>query len=121
MGLDAGGQHIKCLHGLVVAVEVVLHHLHRLQLLQASLLGYLILTLIGIVLEVAHIGDVAHVAYLVASMLQVAEEDVEGDGGAGVTQMGIAIYGGTAHIHAHMILVQGLEELLAACERIINE
>jgi len=90
-------------------------------LLEASLLGYLVFALVGIVLEVPHIGDVAHVAYLVAQVLQVAEEDVKSDGGTGVAQMGIAIYGGTAHVHAHMILVQGLEELLAACERIVNE
>ena len=65
VGLDRGAQHVERIHILMVAVGVVLGYLHRLELLQAGLLGYLVLTLVGIVLQVAHIGDVAHVPYLI--------------------------------------------------------
>ena len=34
-------------------------------------------------------------------MLQIAEQEVEGDGWSGVTQMGVAVDGGAADIHAY--------------------
>ena len=84
MRLYRGWEHVEALHGRVVAVEVVLHNLHRLELLEPCLFGDLVLSLVGVVLEMAYIGDVAHVAHLVAQPGEVAEKDVEGDGGAGV-------------------------------------
>ena len=74
MRLDVGWQHVQPLHGAVVARQIVLHHLHGLKLLQASLLGYLVLAVVGVVLEMAHIGDVAHVAHFVARGLEIAEQ-----------------------------------------------
>ena len=59
-------QGVEKLHGLVVAVGVVLRYLHGLKLLQACFLLYLVIALVGVVLEVAHVGDVAHVAHLIA-------------------------------------------------------
>ena len=44
----------------------------RLQLLEARLLGDLVLPLVGVVLQVPHIGYVAHVTHLVAAGFQVA-------------------------------------------------
>ena len=65
MRLYAGWQYIEHLHGLVVAQCVVLNHLHGLQLLQTCFLGNLVLALIGIVLQMAYIGYVAYVTYLI--------------------------------------------------------
>ena len=121
VGLYARGQHAEALHGGVVAVGVVLRHLHGLQLLQARLLGYLVLALVGVVLQVAHVGDVAHVAHLVAQMLQVAEDDVEGDGGAGVAQVGVAVDRRAADVHAHMALVNRAEELFLMAQCIVYQ
>ena len=59
-------QGVEKLHGLVVAVGVVLRYLHGLKLLQAGFLLYLVIALVGVVLEVAHVGEVAHVAHLIA-------------------------------------------------------
>ena len=69
----------------MVAGEVVLDDLHRLQLLQTSLLSDLVLALIGIVLEVTYVGDITHIAHLVPQMREVAEEDIEGDRWAGMS------------------------------------
>ena len=99
-------QHVQQLHVAVVAVGVVLHHLHRLQLLQACFLGYLVLPLVGIVLQVPHIGDVTHIAHLVAEVLQVPIQQVESDGRAGMPQVRIPIHRRSAHIHPHMPLMQ---------------
>ena len=51
-------------------------------------------------------------------MLEEAEEDVVRHSRTGVAQMGVAVNGGTAHIHAHMARMNGDEELLAACKGI---
>ncbi len=112
MGLYGWRQGVEELHGLVVAVGVILRYLHRLQLLQACLLLDLVVALVGVVLKVAHVGDVAHVAHLIAQMAKVTEEHVEGDGRASVSQMWVAVYRGTTNIHAHVWGVKGLEELL---------
>ena len=77
--LDAGRQHVESLHGGMVAVGVVLCHFHRLELLKACLLGNLVLAGVGVVLQVTHIGDVAHVAHLIAQVLEVAEQHVKCD------------------------------------------
>ena len=118
--LDAGRQHAQRLHGGMVAIGIVLRHFHGLELLEARLLGNLVLALVGIVLEVPHVGDVAHIAHLVAQLLQMAEKHVEGDGGTRVTQVRIAIDGGAAHIHAHMGRRQRHKQLLAPRERVIE-
>ena len=103
------------------AVGVVLRYLHRLELFQAGFLGYLVLALVRVVFEVAYVGDVADVAHLVAQVLQVAEEEVEGDGRTGVAQVGITIDGGAADVHADASRRERLEEFLLPAQGVINK
>ena len=49
----------------MVAERIILSNLHRLQLFQPSLLGNLILTLVGIMLQMTHVGDITHIPYLI--------------------------------------------------------
>jgi hypothetical protein len=63
-------------------------------------------------LQMTHIGDITYIAYLISQVLQIAEHEVEGDGRAGMTQMGIAIDGRTTDIHAHIRGVERLETFL---------
>ena len=114
--LDGGRSHVQLAHGFLIAESVVLHHLHGLQLLEAGLLRYLVFAFVGIVLQMAYVGDVAHIADLVAKVPEQLEQHVVGDPGTGVSQMGVAIDGGTADIHAHMAFVYGFEELLFAAQ-----
>ena len=102
----------------MIAQGIGLHHLHRLQLLEAGLLCNLVLSLVGIVLQMSHVGDVAHVTHLVAQMPQQFEEHIVGNSRAGMAQMGVAVDGRSAHIHPHPALVNGPENLLLAGERI---
>ena len=117
--LYAWRQHIERLHHLVIVKRILLHHLHRLKLFKACLLRYLVLAIIGIVFQVAHIGDVAHIAHLVTNVLQITEEHVECNGRACVAQVSRAIYCGAAHIKAHIGGVQRLEKFLFTRQRII--
>jgi hypothetical protein len=53
-------------------------------------------------------------------MFQITEHQVKGDGWSGVTQMRVAIDGGTAYVHAHMWSIQGFERLFAARKAVID-
>ena len=105
----------------MVAVGIVLGYFHWLQLLKACLLFNLVVALIGIVLKVAYVGDVTHIAHLVAQRLEIAEQHVECDGWARVTKMWVAVNGWAAHIHTYRAFVQWHEVFLATSERIVDK
>ena len=120
VGLDRRWQDVEFIHGAVVAVEIVLHPLHRLELLDPGFLGYLVLPLVGVVLQMAHVGDVAHIAHLVAQVAEVAEQDVERDGRTGVTQMAVAVDRGAADVHPDAILMDRTEKLLISRQGVVD-
>ena len=66
VGLNRGRKNIQLVHCTVVTLGVVVCNLHRLQLLQTSLLCDFILAFVGIVLQMSHVSDVAHVAHLIS-------------------------------------------------------
>ena len=121
VGLDAGRKHIQLLHSGMVAIGVVLGYFHGLELLQSCLLFNFVVAFIGIVLQVAHIGDVAHIAHFVAQRFQIAKQHIESDGRACVPQVRVAIHGGSAHIHTHRLFVDRHKMLFSAGECIVNE
>ena len=95
-------------------------HLHRFEVLEAGFLGDFVLAFVCIVLQVAHVSNVTHIAHFITKVLQISENQVEGDSRPCVTEVGIAINGGTTDIHAHMRGVQGFERLLAARKAVVN-
>jgi hypothetical protein len=54
-------------------------------------------------------------------VLQVAEDEVEGDGGPCVSQMGIAVDCGSADVHANVGGMQGFETLFLSCQRVVDD
>ena len=120
IGFDRRGLDVERIHRTVVTLRIVVRHFHRLQLLEARLLGDLVLPLVGVVLQVPHIRYVTHVTHLVAAGLQVAEHQVERHGRPGVPQVRVAVDRGAADIHAHAAGSQRFEHLLAARERIVK-
>ena len=117
-GLDGRGLHVQQVHRLVIAFRIGLDHLHGLQVLEAGLLRNLVLPFVGIVLQMAHVGDIPHIADLVSQMLEQPEQHVVGHSGTGVPQMGLPVHGGTAHIHPHMARMNGHEQFLPVRQRI---
>ena len=113
-------QYVELIHVPVVGVHVFLYNFHGFEVLKARLLLYLVLPLVGIVLEVAHIGYVAHVAHIVAQMHQITVEQVEGYGGAGMTQVCIAVNGRTAYIQSGEGRMKRLEGFLSAREAVVD-
>ncbi len=118
--LDRGGQDAQLAHCVVIAIGVVLSHFHRFELLQASLLRDLVLALVGIVFEVAYVGNITHVAHLVSLRFEVTEQQVEGDCGACVSQMRIAIYGGATDVQPYKWRVVGCELLFLARKSVVK-
>ena len=112
--LDAGPQHVQSAHVVHEAPEILLGHLHRLQLLQAGAGQHLVLAVVGVVLQVAHVGDVAHVTHRVTQVQKVAPDHVEGHLLLGVSHVGVAVDSGSAQVHADAACRCGLELYLAA-------
>ena len=104
----------------MVAVGIVLCHFHGLEVFEAGFLGDFVLAFVGIVFQVAHVSDVTNIAHFVAEVFQISEDQVKSDGRTGMAEMGVAVDGGSADIHAHMRGVQGFERLLAARKAIVN-
>ena len=98
----------------MIAVDVVLCHFHRLQLFQTGFLGDFVFTVIGIVFQMAYVGDVADIAYLIADVCQVAEQQVESDGRPCVSQVRVTVNGGTADIHANMWRMKRYEQFFSS-------
>jgi hypothetical protein len=84
----------------MIAVEVVLNDFHRLKLLEAGFFGDFVFAVIGVVFEMADVGDVSDVADFVSEMIKVPEKHVERNGGARMSEMRIAVYGGAADVEA---------------------
>ena len=67
-----------------------------------------------------HVGDVAHVAHLVAERLQITEQQVEGHGRTRVPQMRIAVDRRPADVHGDLPGLDGFEVHLLAAARIVQ-
>ena len=117
--LDAWREHVERLHCSVIAVGIVLCYLHRLELFEACLLLYLVVTFVSVVLKMAHISDVAYVAHLISEVLEIAEEDVESDGGTCMSEVWVAVNGRSADVHAHVRRMQRLEHFLSSCQGVV--
>ena len=50
----------------MVAPCIILRNLHRLQLFQTGFLGNLVLSLIGIVLQMAYVCDITYITHLIS-------------------------------------------------------
>ena len=107
--LDRWSQDIELLHSFVVTLGIVVRHLHRLQLLKASLLCDLILSLIGIMLQMAYIGNVANIAHLISQMGEVTVQNIESNCRTGVSQMCVTVNSRAADIKSNVSFVNRFE------------
>ena len=89
-----------------------MYNLHRLQLLKPCLLCYLVLTIVGITLQMPHIRNVPHISHLVAQMSEQTYKNIVCYTWPCVSQMGITIYGRSAHVQAHHTRHNWFEEFL---------
>ncbi len=72
-------------------------------------------------LKMTDIGYVAYIADLISEMSEITEQNVERDCRAGMSEMGIAVDCRSAYIHPYMTLMQGLEELFRAFQRVVEK
>ena len=113
-------KHIELCHCRVETIGVELRHFHGFELIQSSFFRNFVLPLVGIVFQMPHIGDVAHIAYGISQVFEVTEEEVEGNSRTRVSEVCITINGGSTHIHANAAFVNGFEEFFGAREGVVN-
>ena len=114
-------RHVQQAHRLVVAERVGLHNLHRLKLFQPCLLGDLVLSLVGVVLKVSHVGDVPHVADLVAKMPEQFEKHIVGYSRTGVSEVSLSVDRRPADVHSHVSRLDRLEKLFRSSKSICQK
>ncbi len=99
---------------------ITLNDFHRLECFETGFLCNLILAAIGIVLQMAHICNVAHVTHCLAQVHEVAENQVERGKGSGIPKVHVAIYGRSTYIHTHSSIVNGGKGFLFAGQAVFN-
>ena len=85
MRFNAWRQHIKGLHRFMVAIGIILHHFHWLQLIQPCFFGYFILSRIGIIFQMPHIGNIPYITDFIPQMHEVPEQNIKGNGRTGMS------------------------------------
>lgn len=93
----------------MIAQRIGLDNLHRLKLLEPCLLCYLVLALVSVVLQMADVGDIPHIAHLVAEMPQKLLQDIIRNSRTCMPEMGVAIYGRSADIHSDTAFIYRYE------------
>ena len=53
-------------------------------------------------LQMAYVSDIAYITYFVSQVCKVTEKYIECDSRAGMSQMGVSIYGWSANVHPYM-------------------
>ena len=101
-------------------IGVELGDLHDGLVLPAGALEHLVLALVGIGGQVAHVGDVHDPVHIVAHIAQVLLQHILHDVAAEVADVGKVIHRGAAGIHLHVARRVGPELLLLMGGRIIQ-
>ena len=113
-GLDRGWQNVEDTAHLMKANGIFLNDLHGFQFLQPGTLFYPVHAFTGIVGQVAGIGDIAHIADLIAQVREVAEHHIEYGERPQVAQVHFAVHRGPAGIHPDKRGVEGYKFFLFA-------
>jgi len=114
---DVGAQHIEGVHGGEIGAGIALDQLHRLQLLALGPAQDAVLTAVE---EMADVGDVLHIAHLVAEEAQVAHDHIEGEIALDVADVGVVVDRRAADVHVDAAGGDRLEELFLAAEAVVN-
>jgi hypothetical protein len=95
-GFDTWWKRIENTHHIMEAECILLGYFHWFELSEFGTFGHTIFSIVG---QVAHIGDIANISDLVAEMPEVAVDNVEAHIGTAITEVGVVINSGAAHIH----------------------
>ena len=69
---------------------------------------------------VFNVRNVAHVGQVVAAETQPAGHQIEGNHAATMADVAVVVHGHAAHVHAHIVAVQRLENFFALGERVVD-
>jgi hypothetical protein len=98
------------------AEGIFLSNLHWFELGQFGALGHTVLTIVG---QVPYIGDISHIANLIAEVPEVAMNDIETNIGTAVAEVSVVIDGRSAYVHADVSGSNWLKHVFLACKRVV--
>jgi hypothetical protein len=104
----------------MIAIGVILHHLHRFDLFNTRLLCYFVFSFICVVFEVPDIGNVSDIAYFVVQVAEIAEQQIKCNGRPGMPQVWITLYGGDTNVKAYVGRLYGVELFFFSRKRVIK-
>ena len=85
----------------MITVGVKLDDFHRFQLIQFGFLFNFIFTVITVVGQVTDICNIPDIPDFIAEVLQIPEKDIEGNGRAGMSQVGISVNSRSADVKSY--------------------
>ena len=120
MWFDAGRQYVQCVHRLMIPVQIILNHFHRLQLFQACFLSDLVFSTVGIMLQVTNIRNITYITYFISQMFQIPKQDIKRNRRTRMSEMRISIDRWSANIHTDKRFVQRNKLFLSTGQRVVN-
>ncbi len=69
---------------------------------------------------VVDVGDVAHIGQVVTAETQPAGHQVEGNHAAAVADVAVVVHGHAAHVHAHFVAIERLEDFFGLAECVVD-
>ena len=118
--LDGRAFDVEDPHHIMEIIGVLLYDFHRFKVFEPRFLTNLIFSVIRVPGQVTNVGDVSHIAYLVAQEDEVPVDNVKREKRADVAQVYIAVHRWTTHVHAHIRGTQWSEEFLLSGQAILD-
>ncbi len=118
---NAGREHIELSHVLAITECVSLNHFHWLKLVEFCFGCNFIIPFVGIIYQMANIGDIPDIPYPISKMPEIAINQIERDGRTGMTQMGMSINGWATNIHPYKARGNWGKNFLPFGKGIINQ
>ena len=69
---------------------------------------------------VFNVRDIAHIGQVITAETQPAGHQIEGNHAATMANVAVVVHGHAAHVHAHIVAVQRLENFFALGERVVD-
>jgi len=119
-GADVGSQAVEAVHIFEVTAGVEFGQGHRMFFFFFCSQIQFVFALVGVVSKMADVGDVLDVSNRIAEVSQVSDEDVETDVAFGVSEVSVAIDGGSADVDTDGAFVERFELFFSSGQAVVQ-
>jgi len=121
MGFNTWSQYMKLVHGLMIAVNIILSNFHGFKLFNACLFFNLVFSFISIVLQVSNICDVPHITDFIANLFKVSEKKIVSNGRSCMSKVWITVDSRSTYVHSNPVFMNRLENFFFTMQSIVND